>query len=455
MSHQSEQRGIEELVESFLYGPSDHARQLLDSLSSEPDDPIAFVKACLRRNRTGRKPGLVLDDHFELPHLRKQYPEEILNFLVPEHYTPDKSVGLMVLLHGGGSGTPRDKARQWLLDPEGEAGAYHFGRELRKCPFISVAPSNLLLPTHKRWSNPESDAYLLAVIEEAAYRYNIDPDRVYLLGQSMGGFGAFHTVQTLGDRFATTGCHAGAWYYAFWEGLRNVDFYIMQGIHDAEPGVRPRFTDLPFARMASAILSGFHIPHTYREHAGGHSFTDPEARRACIEFFEYVKDRKRNPFPDRVVTASRKGAFDLYDAPHHYWISIDEVHFGTFELDHMEPTESTPSYCTTDFRHRTIRARGGTVDATNEGNNRFTIRTHNVDRFILWLNPSMADLARPIQVVVNGDLRHDAPVSPSLRTTLESFDRKRDEGQLCCAKIEFNIKVNDWERQKTLFVNRP
>jgi len=52
-------------------------------------------------------------------------------------------------------------------------------------------------------------------------------------------------------------------------------------------------------------------------------------------------------------------------------------------------------------------------------------------------------------------LRHDAPVSPSLRTTLESFDRKRDEGQLCCAKIEFNIKVNDWERQKTLFVNRP
>ena len=37
-----------------------------------------------------------------------------------------------------------------------------------------------------------------------------------------------------------------------------------------------------------------------------------------------------------------------------------------------------------------------------------------------------------------------------LRTTLESFDRKRDEGQLYSAKIELDIKVDDWERQTTL-----
>jgi len=438
-------------VQAVLYGPEEQKLTILDSLSVEPDDPIAFARSCLRGRREGRKPGLVLDDRFELPHLRERYPDEILNFLAPDDYTPHTPMGLMVLLHGGGSGTPRDKARQWLLEPEGETGAYHFGRELRRHPCVSVAPSNLLLPTHKRWSNPQSDSYLLAVIEEASYRYNIDPHRVYLVGQSMGGFGAFHTVQTLGDRFAVTGCHAGAWYYGFWEGLRNVDFYIMQGIHDAVPGVRPRFTDLPFARMASAILSGFHIPHTYREHSGGHSFTESEPRRSCVEFFDYVKDKRRSPFPGRVVTASRKGAFELYNSPHHYWISIDEVHFGSFELDHMEPTESTPSYCTTDFRHRTIRAHGGTVDATNDGSNHFTIQTHNVDRFTLWLNPAMADFSTPIKVEINGEPRHDATVSPSLRTALESFDRKRDEGQLYSAKIEFDIKVDDWERQKTLF----
>lgn len=423
----------------------------LASLEAEPGDPIALVRSCLKRQRGQRGPEVLLDGHFELPHLQAQYPDEILNFVATDEYDHAKPTGLVVLLHGGGSGTPRDAARNWLIEPEGETGGYHFGRELRTQPYVCVAPSNLLLPTHKRWSNPQSDAYILSVIEEASYRYNIDPNRVFLVGQSMGGFGAFHTVQTIGDRFASTGCHAGAWYFGFWEGLRNVDFYIMQGVNDAVPGVRPRFTDLPFARMASAILSGFHIPHTYCEHQGGHSFTDPEARRACLGFFEHIQGRQRNPSPDRVVTSSRKGAFQLYDSPHHYWVSIDEVHFGTFELDHIEPTESTPSYCTTHFRHRTIQAHGGTVDATNDGDNHFTVSTHNVDRLTLWLNPEMADFSKPVIVEVNGEVRHRNHVESSLQTTLESFLRKRDEGQIYSAKIELDIKVDDWARQKTLF----
>ena len=437
-------------LQAVLYGDASLG-QVIENVEPEPRDPIGLVRSCLERQREGRGSGVVLDGHFEMPYLRAQYPDEVLNFLAPDDYTPGQPTGLLVLLHGGGSGTSRDTARNWLIEPEGGAGGYHFGRELRAQQLVCVAPSNLLLPTHKRWSNPQSDAYILSVIEEAAYRYNIDPDRVFLLGQSMGGFGAFHTVQTIGDRFASTGCHAGAWYFGFWEGLRNVDFYIMQGANDAVPGVRPRFTDLPFARMASAILSGFHIPHTYHEHQGGHSFTDAEARRACLGFFDYIQDKQRAPFPDRVVTSTRKGAFQLYDSPHHYWVSIDEVHFGTFELDHIEPTESTPSYCTTHFRHRTIQVHGGTVDATNDGDNHFTVRTHNVDCLSLWLNPEMVDFSRPVTVKVNGEIRHKERVAPSLRTTLESFLRKRDEGQLYSAKIELDIKVDDWERQKTLF----
>ena len=165
-------------------------------IESEPEDPVALVRSCLKRQREGRGPEVVLDGHFEFPHLVAQYPDEVLNFLAPDEYDPGKPTGLLVLLHGGGSGTPRDAARNWLIEPEGESGGYHFGRELRAQQCVCVAPSNLLLPTHKRWSNPQSDAYLLAVIEEASFRYSIDPDRVFLAGQSMGGFGAFHTVHS-------------------------------------------------------------------------------------------------------------------------------------------------------------------------------------------------------------------------------------------------------------------
>jgi len=443
--------GLTERVDAILYGSSDAAGALLAELPEDAASPELLVLSCLRRQRAGRCPGLFLDERFEMPHLRACYPDDVLNFLVPDSYSPNCPTGLLVLLHGGGNGTPRSVARQWLEDVGTDPGTYHFGHYLKNHPCISVAPSNLLLPTHKRWSNPLSDAYILAIIEEASYRYNIDSDRIFLLGQSMGGFGAFHTVQTLGDRFACTGSHAGAWYFALWQGLRNVNFYMMHGVADAVPGTRPRFTDTAFSRLASAVLSGLHIPHVYREHQDGHSFTGPEARRTCLEFIDYIRDVHRDPFPRHVVTASRKGAFQLYDSPHHYWVSIDRVTFGTFELDHVETTESTPSYCTTDFRHRLIRVPGGTVDAVYDGDNHFTVRTHMVNRFTLWLSPTMIDFARPVVVEVNGTVCHDQPARPTLATAVESYLRKRDEGQLYPAKIELDIRVDDWARQKVLF----
>ncbi|OGV72538.1 MAG: hypothetical protein A3K18_20215 [Lentisphaerae bacterium RIFOXYA12_64_32] len=414
-------------------------------MPDDDGDPIALLQSCIARKWEGRTPGLCLEDHFELPHLRRLYPDELLSFCVPDSYDAQTPVGLLVLLHGGGSGTPRDTAKSWLLQSEAPS-SYHFGAPLAAHSFVSVAPSNLLRPTHQRWSNPESDAYLLGVVEEAAYRFNIDPNRVFLLGQSMGGYGACHIVQTLGDRFATVGSHAGAWFYGFWEGLHGVDFYNMHGAHDAVPGTRPRFTDVAFARLASAILSGHHLPHTYVEHQGGHSLGDPAARQACLDFLEYIKAKQRDPIPPRVVTASRKGAFSLYDSPHFFWVSIDETHFGTFELDHVETTEPQPSYCTTNFRHRTIRCQGGTVSAFNDGANTISIHTQNVYGLTIWLNPGMVDFDKPVRVVINGETRHDAPVQRSLITAIESFLRRRDPGMLFSAKLSFDLKVDDWTR---------
>ena len=433
----------DERIQAYLYASEDEKRNAFDALPEVDDDPIPLVRQCLQTNRQHRQPGAVLEDRFELPHLRTKYPDELLSFLAPDAYDPSRPTGLVILLHGGGSGTPRDAAKRWLLTSDEPAG-YHFGAELALHPFVAVAPSNLLLPTHQRWSNPDSDAYVLAVVEEASFRYNIDPNRVTIVGQSMGGFGAYHIVQTIGDRFATVGCHAGAWYYGFWRGLSGVDFYNMHGATDAAPGVRPRFTDVPFARFAHAILSGYHLPHTYIEHEGGHSFSDPRAREACLGFLDYIRDQKRDAVPQHVVTASRKGAFDLYDSPDFFWISIDETHFGSFELDHIEPTEGQPSYCTTHFRHRVTRCRGGTVDAENCGENLLRLRTHNVDALTIWLNPDMVDYDRPVCVEVNGKTVHEGKVIPSLATTLQSFDRRRDPGMLFSAKISLKLKVDDW-----------
>jgi hypothetical protein len=443
----SETSALRDRIDAYLYDPAADRETLLDSLPDDVEDPIGLVRSCLRRGHDGRETGVHLNERFELPHLRERYPDEQLNFCVPDSYDPSEPTGLLVLLHGGGSGSPRDRGEKWMLTD----GGYPFGDVLREMPCITATPGNLLLPTHKRWSNPRSDAYVLGVIEEACYRYNIDPDRVCIAGQSMGGFGAFHIVQTIGDRFATVGCHAGAWYYGFFEGLGGVDFYLMQGANDFVPGIRPRFTEVAFARMAHAILSGLHIPHTYVEHQGGHSFTDPLARECFLQFLQYAPDRRRDAFPDEIATCSHKGAFRLYESPHWFWLSVGRTHYGTVEVDHFGPTEPRASYCTTDFRHRTIRVPAGTVHARNGGDNTISLQAHNVEELTVWLSPEMVDFERPVRVTVNGEVAFEDTMRPSLAAVLQSYDRRRDSRMLFEARLDLSLKIDDWERQKRLW----
>ncbi|NNF06049.1 MAG: prolyl oligopeptidase family serine peptidase, partial [Candidatus Eisenbacteria bacterium] len=54
----------------------------------------------------------------------------------------------------------------------------------------------------------------LEVLDLARQRYNIDPDRVYLTGHSMGGHGSWHLGTLYPDRFAAVGPSAG--WISFW-----------------------------------------------------------------------------------------------------------------------------------------------------------------------------------------------------------------------------------------------
>jgi predicted peptidase len=62
-------------------------------------------------------------------------------------------------------------------------------------PFILVSP---LCPEREHWSNGP----LLALLDEAARKYRVDPARVYLTGLSMGGYGAWDLATSCPERFA-------------------------------------------------------------------------------------------------------------------------------------------------------------------------------------------------------------------------------------------------------------
>ena len=101
---------------------------------------------------------------------------------------------LLVFLHGAAEVGKDIKTiyEPYALFEEGDRlGADDF-------PFIVVGP---VTPTGG-WNTAQVCHFVEQIVEDSRFRYRIDPDRVYLTGLSMGGFGTFDTACDYPDHFA-------------------------------------------------------------------------------------------------------------------------------------------------------------------------------------------------------------------------------------------------------------
>jgi predicted peptidase len=108
---------------------------------------------------------------------------------LPEGYTPDgEAWPLIFFLHGAGErGTdPNDVLRIGIAKRAKEKG---------DLPFVVLAPQC----PKDYWWEPHA---LVVLLDEIIADYNIDRDRVYLTGLSMGGTGTWNLAAEYPDRFA-------------------------------------------------------------------------------------------------------------------------------------------------------------------------------------------------------------------------------------------------------------
>src|SRR5260221_10562017 len=99
----------------------------------------------------------------------------------------DKKWPLIMFLHGSGeSGTDIEKVK--VHGPPKLAAA---GKEM---PFIVVSPQS----PGGGWNNE----VLINLLDDVQKSYGVDPDRVYLTGLSMGGFGTWALAMEFPERFA-------------------------------------------------------------------------------------------------------------------------------------------------------------------------------------------------------------------------------------------------------------
>lgn len=110
---------------------------------------------------------------------------------LPNDYAQNnEAYPLLLFLHGAGE---RGSDLQALRE-HGIPRALLNGLEL---PFVVVAPQ---CPVNDTWDHHR--LALTALLDEVGAQYRVDPDRVYLTGLSMGGFGTFDLAQAFPERFA-------------------------------------------------------------------------------------------------------------------------------------------------------------------------------------------------------------------------------------------------------------
>ncbi len=123
---------------------------------------------------------------------------------VPEGYKAKKKYPLVLWLHGA-AGRGTDNLKQITQGNAVAARAFVSSAAQKKWPAFVLAPQ---CPENHVWANvqaAEMNAELRTVLElldAVRKQYNIDPDRVYVAGQSMGGFATWDLLARAPERFA-------------------------------------------------------------------------------------------------------------------------------------------------------------------------------------------------------------------------------------------------------------
>ena len=144
---------------------------------------------------------------------------------LPETYglQPDQRFPLILFLHGSGEcGKDLNLVRN--------VGLPRVAPLRKGFPFMVLAPQ---CPKGKWWTDTGMIIRVIAMLDEVCKKYMVDPNRVYLTGLSMGGFGTWALVEQFPYRFAAAApvCGSGGNPYLAYR-MRNVPIRIYHGEAD-------------------------------------------------------------------------------------------------------------------------------------------------------------------------------------------------------------------------------
>ncbi|MDX1943955.1 MAG: prolyl oligopeptidase family serine peptidase [Pirellulaceae bacterium] len=205
-------------------------------------------------------------DRFEARVYKDEAGELPYRLLKPKDYDPNKKYPLVVFLHGAGE-RGNDNKRQLVH------GMADFASDanMEKYPAFVLAPQ---CASGKKWCEvdwgadshtmPEKPsqglAATFAVIEQLQKELSIDPNRLYITGLSMGGYGTWDAIQRRPDLFAAAVPICGGGDPAGAAQMKDIPIWCFHGSDDTavkvkrsrdmikaieSAGGKPKYTEYP------------------------------------------------------------------------------------------------------------------------------------------------------------------------------------------------------------------
>jgi predicted peptidase len=152
--------------------------------------------------------------------LRRTHNGGSYRLFVPSTYRDGSALPLVLFLHGG-AGRGRDNERH-LLGGNGMLLEMFAGAD-NEFPAFVLAPQT---------ASEHGVVTTLAALDDVRARYRVDPTRIYVVGQSLGGYGLIGLVEARPQLFAAAVVIAAGGETSAAKSLAGVPLWFFHGEHD-------------------------------------------------------------------------------------------------------------------------------------------------------------------------------------------------------------------------------
>ncbi len=402
------------------------ARDLVRQYVAEPISPKRDQLAEAIRNREGGTPAMIakLIGHMKPlieagepvekePGLFKLtieigpgLPAATYYVQLPPEYDPHRLYPTIVTLHSSYT-SPLQQIDWWsgARAPDG----VRYGQASRQ-GYIVIAPAWGKEHQAEYNHSPEEHAIVLNALRDAARRFAIDTDRVYLTGHGMGGDGVWDLAASHPDLWAGAigFCAVADRFVKFYDdNASRVPLYLVMGELDGDKMIRNS------TLLDKYFTNGFNLSVVEFQGRGSEHFSDE-----ILRLFDWMSRYRRDFFPKKYTAKSLRSSDHFF-----WWVELSSLPSKSV----VPPNVWPPAPGTIPVQ--TV----ATITATNGVH-----ITSGAGEVTVWLAPELVDFDRPISVNVKGKQLNTGNrfIEPSVSVILDDLRTRGDRRHLFWARID-------------------